>query len=529
MNLTKEDNMNKRIIGTFISIFFFLSAFLQGQQEKSISLSLEECILKAMENNLGIAVEVLSPELADISVALAKEKFMPMFSFSYSRDSNVQPSYSFLDAAEQITTDRTDYSAQINQLIPTGGNLSINLSGYGTESNRSFQTINPRYGGTLMFNFIQPLLKNFGLKISRREILIAQNNSNISETQYKRALQDTIYNVEEAYWNLVNAIENLTVIKQSLKLAQDLLEKNRRAVEVGTLAPIEILTAQEQVATREAEILEAEALVKNNEDSLKTIINLASDEEDAEILRIMPTDKPSYEKKDMTLDQALAVALQNRPDLQVSRIDLKNKELNLSYAKNQILPDLSLQASYWSPGVSGDQIIYQGGNPLTGVVVGTTPGGASDALKDVFGLKNNNWSVGVTFSIPLSTLLSRAAYAQAKVNLEQATLQIKNQEQQAFLEIKNSLRAVDTNYKRVQARKIARELAAKKLEAEEEKLKVGLTTNYFVLQYQRDLANAQSLELKAIIDYNLSMARLNRALGISLEEKNISFSSMLDN
>ncbi len=520
--------MNKRIIGIFISVFFF-AAVSQGQQEKTISLSLEECILKAMENNLGLAVEVLSPELADISISLAKEKFMPSLSLSYGIDSNISPSYSFLDAAKEVTTDRTDYSAQINQLLPTGGNLSINLTGYATESNRSFQTINPRYGGTLRFNFTQPILKNFGLNINRREILIAHNNSDISETQYKRALQDTIYNVEEAYWNLVNSTENLTVIKQSLKLAQDLLEKNRRAVEVGTLAPIEILTAQEQVATREAEILEAEALVKNNEDALKTIINLAADEEDAEILRIIPTDKPSYVKKDMTLDQALAVALQNRPDLQVSRIDLKNKELNLSYAKNQLLPELSLQASYWSPGISGDQIIYQGGNPLTGVIVDTIPGGASNALKDALSFKFNNWTVGLTFSIPFSTLLSRAAYAQAKVNLEQATLQIKNQEQQAFLEIKNALRGVETNFKRIQARKVARELAAKKLEAEEEKLKVGLTTNYFVLQYQRDLANAQSLELKAIIDYNLSLARLNRALGISLEEKNISFSSMLNN
>ncbi len=516
------------MIGIFISVFFCLSAVSQGQQEKTISLSLEECILKAMENNLGLAVEVLSPELADISISLAKEKFMPTLSLSYGIDSNASPSYSFLDAAEEVSTDRTDYSAQISQLLPTGGDLSINLTGYATESNRSFQTINPRYGGTLRFNFTQPILRNFGLKINRREILIAQNNSDISETQYRGTLQDTIYNVEEAYWNLVYTIENLKVIRQSLELAQDLLEKNRRAVEVGTLAPIEILTAQEQVATREAEILEAEALVKNNEDALKTIINLTADEEEAEILRIIPTDKPGYEKKDMSLEQALAVAMENRPDLQVSRIDLKNKEINLSYAKNQLLPELSLQASYWSPGISGDQIVYQGGNPLTGVIVDTIPGGASDALKDAFGFKFNNWTVGLTFSIPFSTFLSRAAHAQARVNLEQATLQLKNQEQQGFLEIKNELRAVETNFKRIQARKLARELAAKKLEAEEEKLKVGLTTNYFVLQYQRDLANAQSTELRAIIDYNLSLARLNRALGISLEEKNISFSKMLD-
>lgn len=520
--------MIKRAIGIFISFIFCMAVVSQGQQEKPLSLSLEGCILKAMENNLSIAVDVLNPELADISISLAKEKFMPQLALRFDRSNNNSASYSWIDAADKVTSKNTTYSAQINQLIPTGGSFSISLSSYVNNTNRKFQTINPRYGSTLRFNFSQPLLKNFGFKISRREIIIAQNSRDISENQFKKALQDTIYSVEEAYLNLVYSIENLKVIKQSLKLAQDLLEKNKKAVEVGTLAPIEILSAKEQVATREAEILEAEALVRNNEDSLKTIINLAAEEKKPELVRIIPTDKPAYEKREMTLEEALLTAMENRPDLQASRIDLKNKEINLNYAKNQLFPDLSLQASYWSPGIGGDRLLYLNNNPLTGVVIGTVPGGVSDALKDAFNFKYKNWSVGLSLSIPLNTFVSRAAYAQARVNLEQAMLQLKNQEQQVFLEIKNALRGVQTNYQRVQARKVARELAEKKLEAEEEKLRVGLTTNYFVLQYQRDLANAQTTEVKAIIDYNLSLARLNRALGITLKEKNISISKILE-
>ena len=494
-------------------------------QQKEKTLSLEDCILKAMENNLDVAIEVLNPELADISVSRAQERFMPSLSFNYNKRDTNSASYSFLDASDQISTISDSYSAQISQLIPTGGSFSISLDGYKTTTNRRFTSINPRYGYTLSFNFSQPLLKNFGSKVSRREIIIARNSQDISENQLKRVLQETIYSVEEAYWNMVHSSENLKVRQQSLKLAQDLLEKNMKAVEVGTLAPIEILSAQSAVATREADILQAEAVLKDNEDRLKTIINLAAEEE-AELVKIIPVDRPSFEKKEIALDEALRTAMDNRPDLSATRIDLKNKELDLSYSRNQLLPNLSLNASYWSPGVTGDQLVYPPGDPFADPI-GIIEGNPSDALKDVFNFKYKNWTAGITLDIPLNTILSRADYAQARVNLDQAMLRLKNQEQQIFLEIKNAVRAVQTDYKRVQAYKVARELGEKTLEAEEEKLKVGITTPFFVLQYQTDLATAQTNTLKAAVDYILSLARLNRAMGISLKEKNIRFSKVL--
>lgn len=520
--------MVKRVIGIFIISVFCTGAVSQTHQEQKIlSLTLEDCIMKAMENNLGVAIEVLNPELADISVSMANEKFLPNLSFSYNKRDTNNASYSFLDAADKVSTLYNKYSASISQIIPTGGTFSVVLEGDKTDTNRKFQTINPRLENRLTFNFNQPLLKNFGFKMNRREIIVAQNNRDISEENFKRALQDTIYSVEEAYWNLVYSIEFLKVRMQSLQLAQDLLEKNKRAVEVGILAPIEILSAKEQVATREADILEAEAVVKNNEDLLKTIINLASEDEEADLVKIIPKDTPTYEKKEVNLGETLLLAMENRPDLNATRIDLKNKEINLSYSRNQLLPDLSLQASYWSPGMTGDQILYENDDALRGKVIGTVPGSPWDGLKDALNFKYKNWSVGLTLSIPLNSVFSRAAYAQARLNLEQSMLRLKNQEQQLFLDIKNAVRAVQTNYKRVQSYKIARELAEKKLEAEEEKLRVGLSTNYFVLQYQRDLATAQTQELKAIIDYNLSLARLDRATGVSLKAKNIKVSQIL--
>jgi len=513
---------NKKISHLFLILFLTIGVFAQ-QKEKP--LSLEDCILQALKNNLNLAVQVLSPELADISVSRAKEKFFPSLSLGFSTESTNEASFSWIQSGEQIKAGSDDYSIQVSQLIPTGGNLSVALSSINSESNQKFLNVNPYYSTNLRFEFSQPLLKDFGFKVSRREIIIARNNRDIAENQLKGILMDTIYNVEKAYWDLTYSIENLKVRKQSLELARDLLTKNKREVEVGTMAPIEILSAQAEVASREADIIQAEAEVKNGDDNLKTIINLAAWEKDVEV-SVIPVDKPNFEKREVSLEEALLAAMENRPDLQATRVDLKNKRMDLRYAQNQLLPDLRLSASYWSPGLSGTQFIYDPDDPFKGPIA-TFPGKPSDALKDTFDFRFRNWHVDITLSIPLNTFLSRAQYAQARVSLDQAILSLKNQEQQVFLEIRNAVRAVQTDYERVQAYRVARELAEKKLEAEQKKLKVGLSTNYVVLNYQRDLANAQSAELKAIIDYNLSLANLDKTMGTSLNRKNIKISDLL--
>jgi outer membrane protein TolC len=523
--------MNKRTIGTFIFLtLFFVQMSFSQQNENSLSLSLQDCILKALKNNLGVAIEVLNPELADISVTQAGEKFWPGLSFNISRRDTNQASYSFLDTTgtnAPLSSLINRYTTTISQLIPIGGTFSISMDSSLTDTTQKLQTINPRYNNTLTFSFSQPLLKGFGFMANRKDIIIARNNLDISETQLKKVLQDTIYSVEQAYWNLVYSIDDLNVKKQSLQLAQDLLEKNQRAVEVGTLAPIEVLSAQSAVATREADILQAEAQVKNCQDILKTIINLPV-EEGRETAEIIPADKPAYQPKEISLEEALHTAIQNRPELSQMKIDLQNREINFSYAKNQLLPNLSLQASYWSPGVSGTEIQYNPSDPF-GPPIGTIAHGSADAWKDVLNFKYQNWSLGLNLTLPLDTVFSRSSYAQAKVNLQQAELRLKNQEQQIYLEIKQAVRAVETNYKRVQAYKVARDLAEKKLLAEEERLKVGLSTSYFVLQYQTEFTQARATEIKAIIDYSLSLANLDRAMGISLKTRNINLSEIPGN
>jgi outer membrane protein TolC len=513
--------MFKKTLTSFCTLGM-LAAVTCAAELPGKSLSLQDCILIALRNNLGVRFAVLSPELAETNLAWAKEKFLPRLSFGMNRQNNSSASYSWIEATEKVKSKYNDFSAGLSQAIPTGGSVSVSLSSYKSESNLKFQTINPRYGSTLSFGFSQPLLRNFGPKMSRRDIIISQNNRDISEGQLRAVLLDTVYNVEQAYWNLIYAIENLEVKKQSLELAKDLLSKNRREVEVGMEAPIEILSAEAEVATREADILQAEVAVANSEDLLKTVINIEAEERSG-ATQIVPSDAPTQEPRRVSLDEALKVAVANRPDLEITRIGLKNKEISLAYAKNQVLPDLNLYASYWSPGISGTQILYLNNDPLTGTVIGTVPGGASAALKNALGLKYDNWAVGVQLSIPVSSLLTRSQYEASKISYQQSLVDLANLEQRIFLDIRTAVRAVETGYKRVLAYRAARELADSKLSAEEKKLKVGLTTNYVVLQYQRDLADSRTAELRALIEYNLALAYLDKALGTSLQSRNIQF------
>ena len=519
--------MSRRSIAACLCLLWLLFVVPTGLfSEEKLSLSLEDCLLGAMKHNLRIAAEKVSPEMADMAVTRAVEVFLPSLSFSYDQQETNSASYSFIDASGQVSTSIQNYRVNFDQVIPTGGRIFASLTSYRNENNRSFQTINPRYGSTLTFNFVQPLLKNFGWGISRRDYIIARNSLDVSESQFRRSLTDIIYSVEEAYWNLVYSLEYLKVRESSLKLARDLLEESRRKVEVGTLAPIELFTSEAEVATREADILQAQAMVENSRSRLRTIVNMPEFLEKKDMV-IEPTDQPRFEPRIVEFEEALSIALEKRPDLEALRSDLKNREFNVRYAGNQLLPELNLTASYWSPGISGNRILYLNDNALTGVVVGNIPGAPSNALKDAFHFKYDNWSIALTLDIPLKSALTRADYSIARAQLRQARLRMKDMERELEFDLQTAIRAVDTGFKRKQAYTSARELAEKKLEAESEKLRVGKSTNYLLLQFQRDLADARTIELKAIVDYTLALSNLDRVMGLTFEAKNIAVSNFL--
>jgi len=194
---------------------------LAGQtppEKKELPLTLEEAIVKALKNNLSLAVQIYNPAIAEETISQAKEYFYPQLEVAAQSQHTESASYWFLQSATSVMDRMSDYSIALAQQIPTGGSLSLSFAGYKDDNNQAFQLINPRYGSTLRFDFTQPLLKNFGFKVSRQQIIIAQNNRDISNSQLESAVMDTIYTVEEAYWNLVYSIEDYKVREQSLSL-----------------------------------------------------------------------------------------------------------------------------------------------------------------------------------------------------------------------------------------------------------------------------------------------------------------------
>jgi outer membrane protein TolC len=496
-----------------------------GQEKQELSLTLEDSIVRALRNNLNVAAEVINPGLASANLLQARQLYTPTLQLDLSGNRYERASSGPFQATETFINKSTGSTASIAQQIPFGGSLTASLSYDYSKSNQLFQSFNPSYQSGLNLALTQPLLKNFGWTVSRRQIIVAQHNLDASRSQFRSVLIDTVYSVEAAYWNLVYAIENLKTQRLSLESGRDLLAKTKREVQVGTKAPIEVLNAEATVALREADILQAEALVKRSQDQVRMLLNL---DVDAAVKgqAPVPADKPEFKPFTITLEEALAQAMARRPDIETAKVTIAAKSVDFRFAKNQRLPQLDLQLVKTSPGISGQQFTYDPDNPFLPPVAGD-PGSASAAFRDSFKFLYNNWTAGVTLTIPFGDVIGKANYAYAKLDLEQAQARLKTQEQQVFLDVSDAVRTLETAAKSVDAYRIARELAEKQLEAEMKKLNVGRATNYYVLEYQDRLASARSLELRALVDYNIAVAKIAQVTGSTLEDRDITLTDYI--
>jgi outer membrane protein TolC len=517
--------MKKQTICAVILALAVSSGFSFGQEKKEVSLTLEDAIVRTLKYNLNVAAEVITPELSGASLSLAKEFYMPTLRSYFTANHTEYPSSWSLQTVGTYMLKNTDSKATITQQIPFGGNFTLSLEYQYQWNNQLFQNLNPTFGSTLSFALTQPLLRNFGWTVSRNKIVVAQYSLDASRSDFKRTLMTTVYNVEQAYWNLVYANENLKALQQSLQLGRDLLAKTKKEVEVGQKAPIEVLNAETTVAGREADILQAEAQVRRSCDQLAVLLNLEGAPA-AGGTTILTVDKPEFKPYEITYEEALQKALAHRPELEEAKFGIETKKVNFTVARNQLLPQLDLQLQKTSPGISGDLYIYDPTNPFAPPTPGPK-GSASSAFRDAFKFLYNNWTAGVTLTIPFGDMVGRSNYAYAKLDLEQTQARLKNQEQQIALQVSDAVLTLETAAKSVDACRVARELAEKQLEAEMKKLNVGLSTNYFVLTYQDQLATRRSLELKALVDYNIALANIAQVTGTTLEARNISLTDYI--
>lgn len=467
-----------------------------------LRISIDEAVAMALESNLGLQAERLNPRIAGEQIAQARAAFVPVsFSSVGTNSSTSQPS-DFTQGGDNIVASGLNGTVGVQQNLPWyGGNYQVSFNSSRNETDRLGAFFNPQLSSSFSFQATQPLLRDLMYDGSRQQIDSAIVSRQIADTQLRQRVVAVERQVKNAYWVLVGAIAGLDVSQQNLDLAQQQLKNNQTRVEVGTMAPIDIVEAEAEVARNEEQVIIAQANIRRAEDQLRTLIMNPSNP-NMWTANLVPTTAPQLEARAVDVDGAVATALQNRTDLDVSRRQMELNELNIRLAKNQTLPGVNLTASYQMSAQGGTQFQYEGFPP---VEVGQFRRSYGDVLSDVFGFAYPQWRVGVNFDYPIGKSQAEASLARARLQQQQNQTQIENQQVTIVAQVRDAARRVVTNFQRVQATRAARELAERRLEAEQKRFEVGLSTTFQLFQIQRDVAFQRNSELQAILEYNQSL------------------------
>jgi outer membrane protein len=471
-------------------------------------LTADDAVKLALEQNLGIQIERLNPQIQDLSVAQARSFWAPSLSSSIQRDSLTSPSTGTLSGGSTVDTGTFSSGVGMNQLLPSGGNYSFNWNSSRQTSTNLFNSFSPQLASNLNFNFSQPLLRNFKIDNVRQNLAISKKTRDASDVQLHARIVQTSQAVKNAYWDLVYQIDNLKAVQQSLNLAQQSLRDNTRRVEIGTMAPIDIVDAKAEVARNEEAVIIAQAQIEQAQDTLKTLI-FDPATPDFWNTRIEPTDTVPFEVQAIDTDAAVRSALDKRTDLRTAKNSIEQSNISIRYFRNQIMPDVNAQLTYVTTAVGGVQLSPVNPND---VALGLVPvrtivadRGFGNVLSTVFQSTYPRWIYGVQIGYPLGTSTARANLERAKLQYQQSQTQLKNLEMQIVAQVRNAARQVVTNQKRVESARASRQLAEEKLAAEEKKFAAGIRETFFVFQAQRDLATARVLEVRATADYNKSL------------------------
>jgi len=469
-----------------------------------LQLSADEAVKLALENNLGIRAQRLSPQAQALAVAQTRAAFAPVVFGGSTKNSNSSPPQNFLAGNDFTTNAGFRSSAGVfQQLKWFGGRYQASLDGARNTTSDPTDVFNPRLSSNFNFNFTQPLLRDFMIDSTRQQLLIGQKQQEIVDLQLQQQVTQTSRTVRNAYYDLVGAIGQLKVSQQSLDLAKESLKNNERRAEVGTIPQIDIVESQAEVSRNEESVIISESQVKSFEDALRTLI-MNPQQPDFWAVHIVPSEEPALTPRALDLDGAIQNALNQRTDVAQSHREMDQTDITMRFARNQKLPALNAIVNYGLAGVGGTRTLYDssGGFPVR---TGVAERSFSDALRDIFGNDFKTWSVQFQVSYPIGTSAADAGYAQAKVQREQQATTLRQLELQVTQQVREAARQVDTSLKRVEATRKAREFSTRRYEAEQKRIAVGLSTTFQLNQAQRDLSSAQLSELNAIIAYNRSL------------------------
>jgi outer membrane protein len=502
-------------------------------------LTLRDAITMALENNKDIEVTRKNVQIAEYDLQAARGVYEPRFTGQSYYDRSTIPNTSIFSTNTTTTTGSFVQNLGLQGYVPKFGTvLSGSFGNQRVSSDNPILPLSPQFNTNFGFNLTQPLFRGRSFDQNRRTIEVAKKNLSLTDTQFRQRTIDIIANVQRAYWDLTYALRNLQVQRDGVRDAKTQLEHNKRLVDEGQLAPIDVLAAETQVANFEQTVYEALNNVTAAENNLK---NLISPNRDHAIWgeSVTPVDSVSLDVPNTTLTDALALALQNRPELELNEVQKEINKVDQRFFREQTKPQIDLVASYTTAGIGGSQN-PNFSNPFarTACVDPQSPecqavilqqqtflrtiGGAGTTFTDIFANRYPTFRVGVTFNLPLfGDKTSHAQLGRSQVEGERLETQRQQIEQNIQVDVRNALQTLRTAEARLRAAAIARENSVKQYDSEQRKLDAGQSDVYKVLERQTALTTARSNELRAQTELNKAIADLQRATGNSLKANNV--------
>jgi outer membrane protein TolC len=504
--------MKRLILGIGIAI-----AFSTNLYSETIKLTLKEALVLALDNNRDIKIERFNIDKSEGEVTTQKGSFDPLLSIESSYSELQIPTASTFIESGTINEDEFNIIAGIGGRLPTGTFYDlVKFSATRTETDSPIEVLSPNWFTDISFSVGQDLLRDFGLDVNLVGVITAKRDSDIAVNELEKRISEVFLIVEIEYWGLVGFIENLELQKKALELAMDLQRRNEIQVDVGVLPPITVTQAKSEVAARQVDVITAENSVEAVADRLKNTLVLPLDSQ------IKPIDDPIKEFKDYNEKQIIEESLRSRPEVKQARLEIEKNEKLSKFYSNQRLPRLSVQGILEFQGLGGDENqsrVNFGGGQLDPIPEQFNE--PADAFDQLYNGDFLNWSILGVFSYPIFNWEARGEYIKAKADLNRTVIEYDKTVDDINLDVRNSIREIENGKRRIEAADLSVDLARQVLSNEEERLKVGLGTTREVLEAQRDLVDARASQIRAIADYNIALARLEKAKGTIIQSKGI--------
>lgn len=495
-------------------------------------LGLKEAITLALENNKDIEVTRQNVKIAEFDLQSARGFYEPHFAGQSYYERSTTPNVSIFSSNATTTNSSIVGNAGFQgNLSRFGTSYNATVSSQRVNTNNPISILSPQNNTSFNLSLTQPLFRGRRFDQPRRVIEIAKRNLSLTDTQFRQRSIDIITNVQRAYWDLVFALRNLQVQRDGVRDAKQQLEHNKRLVDEGQLAPIDVVAAETQVANIEQGVYEALETVGRAENALKNLI--AQNKDDALWSEsIVPTDAVDLEAPRTTLTEALGLALENRPEIEINKVQKDINEIDQKFYRDQTKPQIDLTASYTSAGVGGSQnpdfrsflqspCETDPNSPACREQIARLNALTGSSISDVFVNRYPTFRVGITFNLPLQNQTAKANLGKSLVQADQIKTQREQLEQVIQVDVRNALQAIRTAEARLRSAAISRENSQKQYESEQRKLDAGQSDVYKVLERQTALINARSAELRAQTELNKSIADLQRATGNSLKANNV--------